>query len=242
MARITLFPKDGNGVVNGELAEGVDFSGIDPTISCVQWYDTIGSVEYVSDPISGYKPENTTIDSIAPYQVYVDNSVTIIDAFLNPVIVYSTASDVSFQGVTYGFASEIVISTPNTPPPPQSTPTVPPTPEDFQTLYWYNDGWVLSGFDPSLTLANAKTQLIQQVETSGAEQADDQARIYSSYQLVSSADAGALATADYFGLTLSDYQGYIDGQISTMTAEINAATTTSQLYSFDWRVEGNPNN
>ena len=243
MSRITLFPVDGNASVDNNLAQNVDFTGIDPTIHCVQWYDTFGWVEYVSDLQTGAKPPNQDITSIAPYQTYVNNAQVIINAYLNPLVVYSTEDGLVYGDLTYTLGGEIVIDTPNTLPPAQSTNEVPGTPEDFQQLWWYaaQDTWVISPVNPTSSLSAAQDQLISQVQTSGAEQADYQARIYSAYQLVSSGSVGALPTADYFGLDLDTYQTYIDGQIASMTATINAATSVPDLYQFDWRVEGNPN-
>ena len=243
MARITLFPKTASAQIDGKLATDIDYTGIDASIHCVQWYDTVGTLEYVDDPITGAKPPNDTITSIAPYTTYVAQAESIIDAYLNPQLFYSTSDSTLFQGNTYGLGDEIVIYTPNTFPPGTSTDEVPGTPEDFQELFWYaaENTWVLSPVDPTLTLSAAKSELISKVQTSAAEQGDLQARIYSAYQLGSASDIGTLSTADYFGVNLSTYQTYLDGQVSAMTAEINAATAVSQLYSFDWRVEGDPN-
>ena len=243
MARITLFPIDGNASIDNNLAQNVDFTGIDPTIHCVQWYDTFGWVEYDFDLLTGAKPPNMEIDSIDPYMPWVSNAAVIINAYLNPQIFYSTYDGLLWEGNEYYLGAEIVISTPDTLPPGQSTNEAPPTPEDFQELFWYQaeNTWVISPVAPTLTLAQAQDQLTNQVKTSAAEQGDLQARIYSAYQLGSASDVGTLPTADYFGVNLSTYQTYLDGQVSAMTAEINAATAVSQLYSFDWRVEGDPN-
>jgi hypothetical protein len=243
MARITLFPNDGTATVDGNYAPGVNYTGIDPTIHCVQWYDTFGWVEYVGNLVTGIKPPNENIDTIAPYQVYVNSANVIIDAYLNPVVVYSTSNDTLFEGQSYLLGDQIVISTPDTLPPVSSTNEIPPTPSDFQQLYWYTveSTWVISPFNPNLTLSQAKSTLTTLVNTSAAEQGDLQARVYSAYQLLSAPDSGALDTADYFGVDLATYQTYLDGQVSTMEATINAATTTTQLYSFDWRVQGDPN-
>ena len=243
MARITLFPNDGTATIDGNYAPGVDYSGIDLNIHCVQWFDTYGWVEYVGNLVTGIKPPNEDIDSMAPYQAYVDDAEVIIDAYLNPLIVYSTSNDLIYEGQTYLVGDQIVISTPNTLPPTPSTNEIPPAPEDFQQLYWYSSQstWVVSPFNPTLSLTQAKDALITLVNTSAAEQGDLQARIYSAYQLVSAADAGILPTADYFGVDLATYQTYLNGQVATMEATIVTATTTTQLYSFDWRVQGDPN-
>jgi hypothetical protein len=243
MARITLFPYDGTATIDGNYAPGVNYTGIDPTIHCVQWYDTYGWVEYVGDLVTGIKPPNVNIDTISPYQAYIDSADIIINAYLNPIIAYSTSDSTIFEGQTYFLGDEIVISTPDTLPPTSSTNEAPPTPEDFQELWWYSSAstWVASPFNPTLTLSQAKSTLTALVNTSAAEQGDLQARVYSTYQLLAAADAGSLATADYFGVDLATYQTYLDGQVATMEAMINAATTNAQLYSFDWRIEGDPN-
>lgn len=243
MARITLFPIDGNASIDGNLATDVDFSGIDPTIHCVQWYDDFGWIEYDFDLRTGAKPPNQDINSITEFTTYINNAAVIIDAYLNPLVVYSTYNGLLWEGQEYYLGAQIVIDTPDPLPPTESTNEVPPTPEDFQQLWWYaaESTWVISPFNPTLSLSAAQELLVQKVQESGAGQVDYQARIYSGYQVASSADPGALPTADYFGLTLSSYQTYIDGEIATMTASINAATSTTQLYQFDWRVEGNPN-
>lgn len=245
MNRITLFPRDAAAQINTVLASNVDFTGIDPTIHCIQWYGDLGqgTIEYVDDPITGAKPQNDVITDIAPYMSYAEQAVAIINIAENPEVYYATSNGVLFGDVTYALGTMIEIGTLNTLPPPQSTQQVPPTPEDFQELWWYDDAaWVVSPFNPALTLTDAKNFLIEKVQVSGGEQADYQARIYSAYSLVASGDPGALPTADYYGIDLATYQTYIDGEIATMTATINAATNTAQLYSFDWRVEGNPNN
>jgi hypothetical protein len=242
MARYTLFPGTGDAQIDGYLAQDVDYVGIDPTIHCVQWYDTIGQIEYVGDVMTGAKPQNEDITDITPYLPYITSAQAIIDAYLNPQIFYSTSDSTLFNGSTVPLGNEIAITTVGGIPPATTTDLVPPTPEDFQTLYWFNDSeWVVSGVNPNLNLAAAQANLITQIQTSATEQADLQARIYSMYQLSIEASPGTLPTADYAGIDLDTYQAYIDGEVSAMTATVNAATTVPQLYSFDWRVEGDPN-
>lgn len=233
MARITLFPTVNDAQIDGYLAQGVDYTGIDPTIHCVQWYDTIGSIEYVEDPITGEKPQNTTIDSVDPYLPYVQNAQAIIDAYLNPQSFYITQNGTLFGGLTFYIGNEIFISTVDGQPPDSSTPDAPPTQEDWQTLYWYDDAWVVSPVDPSLTLTAAKLSLIATVQANAAQNVADQARIYSPVQLGTAADVTQLATADYAGVTLGDYQAQQDSEVSTMTAAINAASSVPDLYSFN---------
>jgi hypothetical protein len=241
MARITLFPGTDCAQINGDLAQNVDFTGIDPTIHCVQWYDTVGSVEYVDNPITGVKPPNQTIDTIAPYASYVANAEAIIDAYTNPQVFYSTQDENLWNGVTYQLGNEILVTTIDTPPPANSTNTTPPTPAPYQQLYWYSNSWVRSPVNPSLSLADAKAECILLTQQSAAEQGDYQARLYSAYQLVSSPDPGALMTADYFGLDLEAYQTYLDAEVAANVAFVNGCTSVPQLYTFDWQIPGDPN-
>lgn len=242
MARITLFPGDGNANVDNVLAKQIDYTGIDPNIHCVQWYDTYGWIEYNADLVTGAKPENETIDDFSPFQSYVDQANIIIEAALNPLICYATRR-LFYGDWSYAFSAPIEIYTPNPVVPDGATLIPPPTPEDFQQLYWYEDAsnWVISPFDPTLNLQEAKEAVSNLVRSSGAEQVNFQSRIYSDYQLIIDADPGALPTADYFGVTLSEYQTYIDGEVTTMLGAVAAATTPQQLYMFDWQVDGNPN-
>lgn len=241
MAVYTLVPSDNLVLINGEAANDVNFAGINPSIHCVQWYGTIGEVEYVYDPINQTKAPNERIDSMAPYQMYLDQAQTIIYAQNNPVIYYSTSDENFYQGVVYILGSPIVVDTPNTPQPPQTTLSLPPTPESFQELYWYANAWVISSVDPNLSLTAAKNNLIERAKASGAANVDYQARIYSVVNLFAAADVTALDTADYTGLTLGDYQTYIDGEISAFEGQVNSATTVPQLYNLNPEITANPN-
>lgn len=239
MARITLFPNDNTASIDGNYAPNIDYTGINPTIHCVQWYDTEGWVEYDANLMTGEKPPNEIINSIDPYLTFVGQAEAIINAYLNPVIAYSTSNNTVFQGNTYSLGDEIVISTPNTQPPLESTPIVPPTPEDFQDLYWNGADWLLSPFPPSLSLAEAQDNLTDQVNASVSANMGVQSRIYSTYMMVTNADPGALQCADY-PLTLADYQTEQDAKAATAIAQINAATETAQLYSFDPLIDPVP--
>ena len=108
-------------------------------------------------------------------------------------------------------------------------------------MYWYNNAWVVSSVDPTLSLASAKSALIADVNISAATAGTYQARAYSTVQLFDAADVSALDTADYFSVTLGDYQTYLDGQVVSLTATINAATTVPALYGVNPNVEPDPN-
>ena len=241
MSRYTLFPGTGALAINGETAFGVDYTGIDPTIHCIQWYNTVGVIEYVSNPVTDVKPLNEEISSMAPYQSYIDQAAAIIYAKNNPAVFYSTITSNVYQGVTYGLGASITIDTPNPVQPPNTTDVVPPTPEPYQSLYWYLNAWVVSSVDPTLSLPQAKASLIDKAKSSGAANADYEARIYSNFQLVTDPNPGILPTADYYAVTLSDYQTYIDGEVASLETQINSASVVSDLYNLNPTIDPDPN-
>lgn len=241
MAVYTLVPSDNLVLINGDAANDVNFAGINPGIHCIHWYDTVGDVEYVYDPINNTKQPNERITSIAPYQSYIDQAAEIIYAQNNPITYYSTSDTNNYQGLIYPLGATIVIDTPNTAQPPQTTLSVPPTPESFQELYWYANAWVISSVDPNLSLNQAKATLITEAQASGAANVNNQARIYSAVQLFAEADVNALPTADYFSVTLGDYQAFTDAEIASFEAQVNAATSVPQLYNLNPQINANPN-
>ena len=239
----TIVPVDGVVVIDGQAAYGVNMAGIAADVHAIQWYGirSSGVIEYVGDPITGQIPTPGSFTNSAIYSAQTDEAEAIIFAADNPVTYYSTVNDNIYAGNVYGLGAPIVISTPDPVQPPETTLTVPPTPETWETLYWYNNAWVVSSVDPTLSLVSAKAALIDDVNISAATAGTYQARAYSTVQLFDAADVSALATADYFSVTLGDYQTYLDGQVVSMTATVNAATTVPALYGFNPNVEPNPN-
>lgn len=239
----TIIPDDSVVIIDGAVASGVSMTGISPDVHAIQWYGdrTSGFIEFKANPATGILPGPEEFTSPAPYSAQTSEAEAIIYAANNPVTYYSTVSGNVYGGVTYSLGSPIVIDTPSTPQPADTTTDVPPTPEDFQQLYWYSNAWVISGVDPTLSLSDAKTALNTAIEASAAGQATLQARIYSPVQLSTAPDITALATADYFGVDLGEYQTFLDGEVSSMQAQVNAAASVSALYSFNPTVEGNPN-
>ncbi len=240
MSVITIMVPDSVVVIDGEIVSEVSMTGIDPGIHSVQWYDSAGWTEPVSDPMSEYKAPNTPITSLTPFMPQITYAQQVIDLRHNPEYYYSTADGVFSEGDEYGFSNAIQVLTPDFVPPVQSTQLIPPTPEDFQQLYWSGTAWVLSAFPISLGLADAQTNLTNQVYASGAAAVDNQVRIYSTYQLLTEASVGDLSTADYPGTSLSDYQTFIDGEMAPMLATISSATNVSDLYSFNPTVNNVP--
>lgn len=170
-------------------------------------------------------------DETVPYLWYYDvGTSTSIGGSI--VTYYST---VVFTPViqTNRVGQEVLVWPPATPAPPDTTASVPPTVPNGQTLYWYSSAWVVASFDPSLTLPQAKSSLISQVTQLGAAAVNTQLGLYSSVQQIEAADVLALDTLDYPGTTIGEYQTYVDGLIASSTATINAAVSTTALYSFN---------
>jgi len=241
MAIVGMIPSDGSVVIDGIAAFGVDFTGIDPSIHAVQWNGVEGFVEPVYDPFSGIKPPNVPITSFAPFQTYYNQAQAIIYAQQNPAYYYSTIDDNYYQGVVYDIGAQIVIFTPNPVQPPYTTITPPPSVDlEYQTLQWTGSTWVVASFTYTESLSQAQSQLISLVQESGAQAVDNEARIYSVIQLLGSASPEDLPTADYLGLTLGGYQTYIDGEVTSKTNEINAATSPADLYDFNPNINPVP--
>lgn len=239
----TIIPIDLVVVIDRDIATAVPMTGIDPTTHAVHWYGAkgYGEIEHIADPVTGVVPVATRFTNPNRFSTQIGLAQSIIDAYKNPKVYYSTINNNQYKGNTYELGSGITIDTPNTPQPSNTTVLVPPTPETFQKLYWYGNEWVVSSFDPNLNLLSAQSTLTTAVETSAAEQGALQSRIYSPVQLVSSPNALSLPTADYTGVDLGSYQAYLDEQVTSLTSTIQAATLTTELYSFDYRVIGDPN-
>lgn len=240
----TIVPEDGVVVIDGQAAQNVDMSGIPANIHAIQWYGLrgAGTIEYKANPVTGELPAPGSFTDINQYLAQTTSAELIIYAFNNPVTYYSTVEGNVYDGNTYALGAPIVINTPDTPQPPQTTTDVPGTPNPtYERLYWYNDAWVVSSVDPSLSLSEAKNVLNTSVARHGADAGRYQARIYSPVQLETAADISLLPTADYAGMDLGEYQTYLDGQVSALQGIVNAATSVTQLYTFNPRVDGNPN-
>jgi hypothetical protein len=69
--RVTIIADDSKVVVEGQL-EIVDLSTLDEEIHAVQWYGTVGEVEYKHDYIENTRKPNDRITDFSPYQKFVD--------------------------------------------------------------------------------------------------------------------------------------------------------------------------
>ncbi len=241
MAQIFMIPVDGTVVIDGLIADGVNFAGINPSIHAINWYGTIGEIQFKYQYTPGVNPpQNQEIDSIAPYQAYINQAQDIISARLNPIVVYSTSSDTLFQGNIYPLGEAIVITTPNTPPPAQTTPSVPPTPESWQTLQWTGSEWIMAPFAWDIGLSEAQAICTNLVYINAANAVNTQSRIYSNIQLFAASNPAELVCADFVELTLGDYQTYIDTNVAVLLTQISEATVTSDLYDFNPTVNEVP--
>jgi len=147
---------------------------------------------------------------------------------------YSTVPIVNSLGVETSPAGTEIPTSPGTVLPATITTLTPPAPPtQGQTLYFYGGAWVVSSFDPSLTLPDAKTSLINTVRSYSASAVDTEVGLYSAVQLINAPSVSALETKTYQPATLGEYQTYTDGLTASATATINAATSTTALYSFN---------
>ena len=69
--RVTIIADDSHVYVE-EQPLVVDLTGLDPEIHAVQWYGSVGEVEYRHDHVAGVRQPNLRITDFAPYRVFVD--------------------------------------------------------------------------------------------------------------------------------------------------------------------------
>jgi hypothetical protein len=69
--RVTIIAEDNRVNVEGQ-SETVDLSTLDDNIHVIQWYGTVGEVEYKYDYINSGKKPNELIEDFSPYQKFVD--------------------------------------------------------------------------------------------------------------------------------------------------------------------------
>jgi hypothetical protein len=69
--RVTIIADDGIILVEGQ-PEKVDLSTLNEEIHAVQWYGTVGEVEYKTDYVENTRKPNERISDFSPYQKFVD--------------------------------------------------------------------------------------------------------------------------------------------------------------------------
>ena len=72
MSRIIIVPVDTFCMVDSMGFRGVDMSSVDPSVHAVQWFDTMGWIEFLPDE-TGNKPENQMIADITPFKPVLDS-------------------------------------------------------------------------------------------------------------------------------------------------------------------------
>ena len=68
--RVTIVKRDSIVCVDGTCLNNIDTSDMPGEVRAVQWFGAFGEVEVV-DPVSG-RPGNLRIESITPYQIWID--------------------------------------------------------------------------------------------------------------------------------------------------------------------------
>jgi hypothetical protein len=69
--RVTIVADDSKVVVEG-MPECVDLSSLEEDVHAVQWYGTVGEVEFKQDYINNTRAPNERITDFTPYQKFVD--------------------------------------------------------------------------------------------------------------------------------------------------------------------------
>lgn len=69
--RVTIVADDSKVSVEGQ-PEKVDLSTLDEDIHVIQWYGTVGEIEFKTDYVNNARKPNERIDDFTPYQKFVD--------------------------------------------------------------------------------------------------------------------------------------------------------------------------
>jgi hypothetical protein len=224
----SIIPSDKSVTIDNTPYLGVDMAGIPGTVQAIHW-DGIaleGTIEYSQLPNGTFPPSGSFTNP--------DDYYNQTQACLDPLVCYATTIDSVYLGQTVNFSQELIIRQwPHPAVPSGFTILVPPIADAGQVLYWYSSIWIVSSFNPSSTLPQAKSKLISQVTRNGAAAVNTQLGLYSNPEQILTADVLALDCVSYPGTTIGDYQTYVDGLIASSTATINAAVSTTALYSFN---------
>lgn len=84
--RVVIIQEDNRVSVEG-FSETVDLSTLDEGIHVVQWYGTVGEIEYKHDYVANTKAPNVRITDFTPYQKYVDAWMVEAQKLLPPPVV-----------------------------------------------------------------------------------------------------------------------------------------------------------
>lgn len=156
-------------------------------------------------------------------------------------VVYGQADYYSHDSSVYGGPVGTVVSVqPATQPQPANT--VASRPALSQSEWdngkrWYYFGGVLvaSYFDPNTfgTVSAAKAELITRTKAQARTAMANQAREYTLVTLHTTSDFTTLDTADYATYNLSNYNTFLNTQVTNATTTINGETTLAGLYAIN---------
>jgi hypothetical protein len=230
----TIIPISQTVTIDGVSAQGVSMAGIPADVHALVWdgIRNVGTIEYNVNPATGVLPDPGSFSNPGDYEDQILEAQDIIYSRENPVTYFFTEVTV-YEGRTASVGQGFLSTAVGWPAPPNTTVLVPPAVAEGQTLYWYDDAWVVSSFDPRLALAQAKSSLISTVTQDGATAVNGELGLYSNVQQITAGDVLALDCVSYPGTTIGEYQTYVDGQVASATASINAASSTTDLYAFN---------
>lgn len=237
----TIIPSDEVVILDGVGYAPVDMTGIGATVHAIVWNGDrgVGSIEYEIDPVTGVLPTPGSFTDPADY-------FNQTEACENPLVVYALDNNTPYGDYFYQAGQQLNIYQWPHPAVPAGFTEDAPFGSSGAYDTWQFDGtnWISAPFPITYTLAQAQTYLDSLVNTQGAAFVYGQLRNYSILQILAAADPNALLPADSVTNlypTIGDYQTAVDAQVAPKIAEIAAATTTSELYTFDPTVTAPPN-
>jgi len=187
-------------------------------------------------PELGMIPFTATPDDVVPYGVEIYNQLVAGD--YGTVLTwaethfYSTTDGNIFNGIE-NYKGDIIVSPTGTVPS-NSTTSMPPVAGGTSTIYWYNDAWITSCFDPAVytTLLDAQNYLKSQTQLVGNNAVNAQLAGYSTVEIQTAPDINALITFDYAPMTIGDYNTFISGNVAAAEVDIDASTY-EELFGYD---------
>lgn len=248
MANIILNPVDQLILIDGQTAYGINFSGIDPTIASVQWFDVTGFICFEGDLVAGTHPPNQTISDLTQFQSYITQAENIIFAANNPVTYWALEDNTIYDEGVYNAGDPLEIGTypPPTAPPPGFT-DIQPIGSSAAYTTWQLDTdtntWIASSYPITLDLAGAKDYLTKLVQANASALINNQLSSYDAAQIAVAADPELLEPrykAINLYPTIGDYRAAVAVETAPLFADITAATAKNQLYLFDPTVNEPP--
>lgn len=241
MTQISISKANNTITIEGTVIP-VNLFGIPGTINLILW-DTVkseGLIYYNRDPFEEYCPPPEVITSITPYQSYIDQAAGI----LPDVVFYVTSTEIT--GYSVGASQVFQFYPAASAPPTGFTDVEPPALLPGGQYYWTGSSFISSPFPISIVvLSQVKDYLYREVSSNVATLVDNQLRSYDEAVISKQADPDLLVPADYEVNqypTIGDYRDACNIQAAPLLAEITAASTVLELYSFDPTVPEPPVN